>query len=102
MSRNAKKTNCIDASVVIATSAVPRRKRQTNKQAHDEGYDTAVRKCAEALLLDGNDREYIADVFGSVSIPFPSTDDTIWDVSWAFDDWETGSRRRNPRTKPNS
>jgi predicted nucleotidyltransferase len=45
-----------------------------------------VRYCVEVLLFDGASRDYVAAVF--CDIPFPSTDDPTWDVSWAFEDWD--------------
>ena len=77
----------VDSSGAISMETVQRLDKQSRNKMYIKGYDSAVRNCAEALLNDGNDREYIASSFESRSIPFPSTDDTIWDVSWAFDDW---------------
>ena len=93
MSRNAKKLSGAKAQVkgttssdMLAFGVWQRRKGQTHKQAHDEGYDTAIRNCAEALLREGDSRDYIAYLLDSIGVPFPFTDDTIWDVSWAYDD----------------
>jgi hypothetical protein len=104
MCRNAKKTSractAVKVSAVatqgkrttsgtVAVGTVQRRKRQTHNEIRSEGYDCALRNCAEALLNEGNSREYVADIFGGFrDMPFPSTDDTTWDVSWAFDDWD--------------
>jgi len=72
----------------VATGMVQRRKRQTHQEIRNEGYDYAVRVCAEALLNYGESRDYVEEVFCFRGIPFPSTDDTDWDVSWAFEDWD--------------
>ena len=74
---------------VVTMKTMQRLNRLAHNKKYIEGYDVAVRNCAEALLFDGNcDREYVAGVFEGRSIPFPSTDDTIWDTSWAFEDWD--------------
>lgn len=70
------------------TLAVHKRKRRTLDQVRNEGYDNGVRCCIEALLADGNDREYIADVLRLQEIPFPSTDTPDWDGLFAFEDWD--------------
>jgi len=89
VSATAAQTKGTVSSCTVPTETVQGRKRQTHNEIRSEGYDTAVRNCAEALLFDGNcDREYVADIFEGRDIPFPSTDDTIWDTSWEFDDWD--------------
>ena len=72
----------------VTTGMLQKLDKQSRNKMYIKGYDVAVRNCAEALLSEGNDREYVAGVFESRSIPFPSTDDPIWDVSWEFDDWD--------------
>ena len=76
------------SSGTVSTETVQRRKRRSHNEIRNEGYDNGVRNCAEAMLGQGDSREYVAEVFGFRDIPFPSTDDTIWDTSWAFDDWD--------------
>ena len=75
-----------DLASTVASCVAQGLYRQPRNKSYVEGFDTAVRNCAEALLRDGNDREYIACLFDEM--PFPSTDNTIWDVSWDFDDWD--------------
>ena len=65
-------------SGTVATRPVQKRKRQTHNEIRNEGYENGVRNCAEAMLNDGNSRDYVAEVLTFASIPFPSTDDTIW------------------------
>ena len=80
----AKRTN---SSNTVASGTV-RRKRRTLDQVRSEGYDCAVRHCVEALLNDGNFRDYIAGVFWCNEIVFPSTDTPDWNGLFAFDDWD--------------
>ena len=75
-------------SGAIASGTVQRRARKTHAQVHDEGYDAGVRHCIEALLTDGNDRQYIAEVFETGEIPFPFTVESGWQGLFAFEDWD--------------
>lgn len=70
------------------SGTVQRRKRRTLDQVRSEGYDFAVRACVEALLTDGNDRAYIADVLSLQEVEFPTTDTPDWQGLFAFDDWD--------------
>jgi len=77
-----------DSSDTIASGTVQRRKRKTHCQVFSEGFDAGVRGCVETLLSDGNDRDCIAGSFDSNGIPFPFTNDPIWNGSWEFEDWD--------------
>jgi hypothetical protein len=69
-------------------ATVQRRKRKTLDQVRNEGFDNGVRNCIEALLTDGNSRDYIADVFMHYGcILFPAADTPDWGGLFAFDDW---------------
>jgi hypothetical protein len=86
--QSAAKKRAATSATMTATVTVQRRKRQTLVEARNEGYDNGVRNCAEAMLGQGDSRDNVAEIFRFRDIPFPSTDDPIWDVSWAFEDWE--------------
>ena len=81
----AKRTN---SSGTVASGKVQKLQLPARNKMFDAGYDTAIRNCAEALLREGDSRDYIAYLLDSIGVPFPTTDDTIWDVSWAYDDWD--------------
>ena len=79
--------NVSDSSGAVV-AGMAQRKRRTFDQVWREAYDEGVRHCAEALLDDNKDREYIAWVFCMHDISFPTTDDPGWAGRWTFEDWD--------------
>jgi len=82
---------------VAAQSAAKKRavksaKKSTSSRTYQEGFneglDEGVRHCVEAMLIQGDSRDYVAGVLVSGGMDFPSTDDPAWNGKWAFDDWD--------------
>jgi hypothetical protein len=75
----------------IATGTAQRRRTfdDVRREGYSDGYNDALRTCAESLISDGLTRDYIADIFGCgiVSMGFPTTDNPNWWSSWNYTDW---------------
>jgi hypothetical protein len=84
--QSAAKKRAVKSATKTVTVSVQRRK--THNEIRNEGFDNGVRRCAEAMLGQGDSRDDVADTFGFASIPFPYTEDTNWYESWAFEDWD--------------
>lgn len=67
-------------------SGMKQQKRKPHVQVHNEGFDDGVRSCVEAMLEQGESRDYIAWTLLCQDISFPFTNDPR-QGEWAYDDW---------------
>ena len=77
-----KRTN---SSGRVASDTV--RRRKTHTQVFNEGVDDGIRSCIDAMLGQGETRDYIAWTFICQDIPFPFSNDPR-QGEWAFEDWD--------------
>jgi len=86
VSATATQVKQTETSATVASSTV--RRRKTHSQVYNEGYDAGIRHAAEAMLGQGESRDYIAEVItSSLDIPFPFTAAPEWE-GWNYEDWD--------------
>ena len=76
------------SSGTVASGTV-QRKRKTFDQVHNEGFDWGIRSSMDAMLGQGESRDYIAWTFICQDISFPFTNDPVYKGLWAYEDWES-------------
>ena len=78
--------NVAHASDTVVTGTVQRLKNHS--QIRGEGYDHGIRHCVVALIINGHNRDHIAEVFEGTGILFPSIINHHSEGLWSFYDWQ--------------